>query len=123
MFNDAKGTEFKKIYILCGYTDMRQGINGLSDMVMYQYHLNVFDKGTLFLFCGKRRSTCKALLWEGDGFVLLTKRLGNGHFQWPGRPEEMKNLTSDEFRNLMKGFTIDSSIKEMNPGSYDSFDF
>ena len=44
-------------------------------------------------------------------------------FPTDSEPEEMKNLTPDEFRNLMKGFTIDSSIKEMNPGSYDSFDF
>ena len=32
---------------------------------------------SLFLFCGRRRDRIKALLWEGDGFVLLYKRMEN----------------------------------------------
>ena len=121
MLAEAHGVS--KIVIACGRTDLRRGIDGLARIIGAKYNLNPFEKNVLFLFCGNRSDRIKGLLWEGDGFVLLTKRLGNGHFQWPGRPEEMKNLTPDEFRNLMKGFTIDSSIKEMNPGSYDSFDF
>lgn len=31
MFNDAKG--FDEIYIICGFTDLRRGIDGLSTIV------------------------------------------------------------------------------------------
>jgi len=61
-----------KIILAVGYTDLRLGINGLAQVVGTKYDLNPFEKGTLFLFCGRRADRIKALLWEGDGFLLLT---------------------------------------------------
>ena len=43
-------------------------------MVQQQFRLDPFTN-TLFLFCGRRRDRVKALYWEGNGFVLLYKRL------------------------------------------------
>ena len=60
-----------KIILAVGYTDLRLGINGLAQAVGTKYDLNPFEKGTLFLFCGRRPDRIKALLWEGDGFLLL----------------------------------------------------
>lgn len=65
MFNDASGTEFKKVVIACGYTDGRLGINGLTSLISLHYKLDPYDKGTLFLFCGRRKDRCRAILWEG----------------------------------------------------------
>lgn len=65
MFNDAKGAEFKKVVIACGYTDGRLGINGLSSLISLHYKLDPYEKGILFLFCGRRKDRCKAILWEG----------------------------------------------------------
>ena len=81
MLNNAKG--FNRIYIATGYTDLRRGIEGLSGIIEKEFHLDPFDRNTLFLFCGKRNDRIKGLLWEGDGFLLLYKRLDNGKFQWP----------------------------------------
>lgn len=52
MLNDAHG--FKKIYLATGYTDLRRGIEGFATIVCFQYELDLYDKNTLFLFCGKR---------------------------------------------------------------------
>ena len=58
--------------------------------------------------CGKRRDRIKALLWEGDGFVLLYKRMENGGgFQWPRSCAEMRSLSWQEFRWLTEGLSID----------------
>ena len=73
-------TEAKEIYIATGYTDMRKSIDGLASVVQQQFKLEPFQPA-LFLFCGKRCDRLKVLLWEGDGFVLLYKRLENGRFK------------------------------------------
>ena len=74
-----------------------------------------YDEGTLFLFCGRRTDRLKGLLWDGDGFLLLYKRLANGRFQWPRSSSELKAMTSEQYHNLMTGFTIESSIHPSHP--------
>lgn len=110
MLNDAKG--FKKVYIACGRTDLRYGIDGLAMTVQNQFHLNPFDEGTLFLFCGTKSDRIKGLLWEGDGFVLLIKRLENGRYQWPRSTQELKEMNQQQFEWLMQGLTIEPTIKK-----------
>jgi transposase len=93
MFGDI--SKAKMIYIACGYTDMRKSIDGFAAIVQQNFHLNPFQN-SLFLFCGRRRDRLKALYWEGDGFVLLYKRLENGRFQWPKTPEAVRELSFQE---------------------------
>ena len=46
------------------------------------------------------------LLWEGDGFLLLYKRLDNGAFNWPRTRQEALEISADQYRMLMQGFEI-----------------
>ena len=108
-------TDFKKICIACGYTALRYGVDGFAAIIKHQFHLDPFDKGTLFLFCGRKNDRIKGLLWEGDGFLLLYKRLSDGKYQWPRSAEDMKQMSQEQFCRLMSGFSIDSSIKESSP--------
>ena len=70
MLTDFTGAD--RVYIACGYTDLRCGIDGLASLVQQQFQLDPFNN-TLFLFCGRRRDRIKALYWEGNGFVLLCR--------------------------------------------------
>lgn len=104
MLNDATG--FSKIYIAAGYTDLRRGIDGLASIIKFQFKLNPFQKNILFLFCGKRSDRIKGLVWEGDGFLLLYKKLNIGGFSWPRTKDEAMEITPEQFQMLMKGLEI-----------------
>ena len=69
---------FNEIYIACGYTDLRKGIDGLAAWIQQQFDLNPHRTGAIFLFCGRKTDRIKALVWEGDGFLLLYKRAAEG---------------------------------------------
>lgn len=111
-------SQAEKIYIACGYTDMRKSINGLAALVQQSFQLNPFQN-SLFLFCGHRHDRLKALYWEGDGFVLLYKRLEKGKFQWPKSAEAVRNISGQEFRWLMEGLSIDQpkAVKKLHTDS------
>jgi len=114
MFNTASG--FDQIYIACGYTDLRRGIDGLAGIVQNEYELDPFQN-ILFLFCGRRTDRIKGLLWEGDGFLLLYKRLENGQFQWPRSEAEARKITARQFRWLTEGLSIEPRklVHKVNP--------
>ncbi|HWQ88879.1 MAG TPA: IS66 family insertion sequence element accessory protein TnpB [Desulfitobacteriaceae bacterium] len=116
MFGDISKAE--KIYIACGYTDMRKSIDGLAAITQQNFNLNPFQN-SLFLFCGRKRDRLKALYWEGDGFVLLYKRLENGRFQWPMNAEAVRTISNQELRWLLEGLSIDQpkAVKRMNFGA------
>lgn len=94
------------VYIVCGYTDMRRSIDGLAGIIQQNFGLEPCS-GSLFLFCGRRRDRLKALLWEGDGFLLMYKRLDNGAFRWPRNESEARLITSEQYVWLMQGLSID----------------
>ena len=87
------------MYIACGYTDLRKGIDGLATLVQQQFELDPFTN-TLFLFCGRRKDRIKGLYWERDGFILLYKRLEQGAYQWPRSKLEVKMLTPQQYQNF-----------------------
>ena len=92
MLNDFTGAD--RVYIACGYTDLRRGIDGLASIVRLQYGMEL-KEDSLFLFCGRRTDRIKALYWSGDGYVLLYKRLSNGRFQWPRNENSTAVLIAD----------------------------
>lgn len=115
MLNDADASRFKKVYLATGFTDLRRGIDGLATIIRFQFQLDPYDKNTLFLFCGRRSDRIKGLLWEGDGFLLLYKRLDNGAFRWPRNADEALAITPEQYRMLMQGLEIvaRNPIKEL----------
>ena len=98
MLNDARG--FSRIIIACGKTDLRRGAG---------------EKNVLFLFCGTKSDRIKGVVFEGDGYLLLYKRLSTGKFQWPRNQQEAMSITQEQFDWLMRGMTIVSTIRETKP--------
>ena len=94
------------IYIVTGYTDMRKSIDGLCMIIRDQLGVEPANSSSLFLFCGKRTNRIKGLLWEGDGFLLMYKRLELGAFSWPRTEAELKQISKEQFKMLMQGFEI-----------------
>ena len=109
----------KQVYVVMGYTDLRKSIDGLAAIVQGQLEADVFGKG-VFLFCGRRCDRIKGLVWEGDGFLLLYKRLDNGKFQWPRNETEARLLTEQQTRWLLEGLKIEQpqAIREGKPGIF-----
>lgn len=96
----------QKIYLVTGRTDMRKSFDGLMAVIRDNFQMYPFSNA-VFLFCGRKKNTMKALYFDRDGFVLLQKRLDNGKFQWPRNASEVRPLTRQEFRWLMEGLSID----------------
>ena len=99
MLEDAAG--IRRVVIACGYVDLRKGIDGLSMIIGGRYHQNPFEKG---------------LLWMGDGFLQLYKRLEAGSLSWPRTSEEAADLTEEQFRYLMMGLNpLNPKVREVTP--------
>ena len=114
MLNDFTGAD--QVYIACGYTDLRKGIDGLARMVQQQFELDSFTN-TLFLFCGRQRDRIKGLYWEKDGFILLYKRLEQGAYQWPRSESEVRSCAATRFNQNRRHNTI----REISFGEYKRF--
>ena len=107
-------TTIPNIYVICGYTDMRKGQNGLIQIIQSMYDLDPYSE-SLFLFCGRNARKLKGLCWEGDGFLLLSKALNckESRFKWPRNAEEAKLLTKDQFMWLVFfGFFIEKASQD-----------
>lgn len=60
MLNNASG--FDKIYIACGYTDLRREIDGLAAIIQHEFHLDPYQKNIMFMFCARKPTKIKCLI-------------------------------------------------------------
>lgn len=63
--------------------DFRKGIDGLLGICRSQVSVDPFS-GALFLFRSRSRKSIKGVVYDGQGFWLIMKRLSTGRFSyWP----------------------------------------
>ena len=68
---------------------------------------SIWTRSAIHCSCSAATGGIKGLYWEGDGFVLVTKRLEAGSFQWPRNSAEARQLSYQQYRWLMEGLQID----------------
>lgn len=73
-----------RILVAVEPADFRRGIDGLARLCRKELSRDPMS-GVLFVFRNRRRTSIKALCYDGQGFWLLQKRLSAGQFRyWPG---------------------------------------
>ena len=70
-----------RVLVAVAAADFRRGIDGLAQLCRASLRTDPFT-GTVFVFCNRRRTAIKLLVYDGQGFWLCHKRLSKGHFRW-----------------------------------------
>jgi transposase len=91
-----------RVWIVAGHTDMRKGFDGLAAAVQSALAANPFC-GHVFVFRGRRCDILKVLWFDGQGLLLLSKRLERGRFVWPQATAGSVSLTPAQLSMLLEG--------------------
>ena len=70
-----------RIFLAYESPDFRCGIDGLAAICREQLGEDAFS-GAWFFFRNRKRTSIKALVYDGQGFWICQKRLSAGKFQW-----------------------------------------
>jgi len=103
-----------RVWLVAGHTDMRKGFDGLSAVVQTALAENPFD-GHVFLFRGRRGDIIKLLWFDGQGLMLLAKRLERGRFVWPQAVDGRVALSSAQLSMLLEGIDWRMPIRTTSP--------
>lgn len=91
-----------RVYLACGVTDMRAGMDSLAALVQHALGADPFD-GSVYLFRGRKGRLVKCLWHDGVGLCLLVKRIEAGVFPWPATPANRAVLTPAQMSLLLEG--------------------
>jgi len=91
-----------RVWLVVGHTDMRKGFDGLAALVQTTLQRNPFE-GHIFVFRGRRGDIIKVLWFDGQGLMLLAKRLERGCFVWPQADAGSVHLTPAQLSMLLEG--------------------
>ena len=117
MHHIADGAEH--IYLALGATDFRKQQNGLASLVSLKFKLDPYSGVSVFLFCNRRHNSLRALRWDGNGFILVTKFLSDDmKFQWPKDQGDVRDITKRQMEWLLEGLQIDQ--KKAHPESIET---
>jgi len=106
------GFEGRTIHLVCGVTDMRKSIDGLTVVIQHQLARDPMASA-VFVFCNRYRNRLKIIEWDSDGFWMYFKRLERGHFNWPAVEdgEALMELSSEEMELLLSGTKLVQKIQ------------
>ncbi len=103
-----------RVWIAAGHTDMRKGFNGLAALVQSALAQSPYS-GHVFVFRGRRGDILKVLWFDGQGLLLLAKRLERGRFVWPQATTGSVSLTPAQLSMLLEGIDWRAPARTWQP--------
>ncbi len=103
-----------RVWIVAGHTDMRKGFDGLAALVQTTLAANPFG-GHVFVFRGRRGDILKLLWFDGQGLLLLAKRLERGRFIWPQASAGGIAVTAAQLAMLLEGIDWRMPVRTYTP--------
>jgi transposase len=97
-----------RIFLCAAPADLRKSFDGLSALVRQFLDADPLS-GHLFVFRNKAGDRLKLLFWDRDGLVIYYKRLEEGTFVFPARPDGRSvEIRSADLAMLLDGVDLDS---------------
>jgi len=92
-----------RILVAVSPADFRKGIDGLARLCRDALSSDPFS-GAVFVFRNRRATAIKLLVYDGQGFWLMQKRMSKGKFHfWPSGDGEKTTLEAYELQVLLSG--------------------
>jgi transposase len=82
--------------------DFRKGADGLAALAKEVLQQDPFS-GVVLVFRAKRADRIKIVAWDGNGLVMLWKRLDQGAFRWPPITDGVMRLSPAQLSALLEG--------------------
>ena len=84
----------------------------MSGLVINEFKMSPLS-GDVFVFISKPRNKIKILHWQGDGFVIYSKRLEKGTFELPklNSITASMEISSDQLQFILSGIFLSSIQK------------
>lgn len=98
-----------RILVAVEPADFRRGIDGLAALCRQQLEQDPMS-GCAFVFRNRRATAVKILLYDGQGYWLMQKRLSRGRFtHWPSSDSPSRLLECHQLQVLLAGGDADAA--------------
>jgi transposase len=92
-----------RILVATEPVDFRNGIDGLVALCRRKFEQDPMS-GCAFVFCNRRKTAIKILLYDGQGFWLCQKRFSQGRIShWPSSDAASRSLEAHQLQVLLAG--------------------
>ena len=94
-------TPQRRIFLATTPVDFRKGIDGLGAVCRQVLGDNPLE-GAVYVFRNRSGTALKFLLYDGQGYWMMMKRLSQGRFHWwPSTPDARVSLSARELMILL----------------------
>lgn len=101
-----------RMFLWPAATDMRKGFDALAGVVRDNMASDPMT-GDVFVFVNRSRTHIKLLFFDGDGYVLVAKRLERGTFAVPENGANGYELRRDQLMLMLEGIDQSSTRRRL----------